>query len=145
MTVFFLMLTVRNVSKSFNIRKKSDSKFRNFFHPEFEKFPALKSISFHVNQGEKVAFIGPNGAGKSTMIKSILGILHYDVGEIAVFGQDPKKERKAIAKQTSSVFGQRSQLLYHLPLIDSFNFFRIIYDIPKDVFQERLDGFVKKF
>jgi ABC-2 type transport system ATP-binding protein len=92
-----------------------------------------------------VAFIGPNGAGKSTMIKSILGILHYDEGEIAVFGQNPKKERKAIAKQTSSVFGQRSQLLYHLPLIDSFNFFRIIYDIPKDVFQERLNGFVKKF
>ncbi|GHV25311.1 hypothetical protein FACS1894176_03470 [Bacteroidia bacterium] len=139
------MLTVDNVSKAFNIRKKSDSKLRDFFHPAFEKFSALKSISFHVNQGEKVAFIGPNGAGKSTMIKSILGILHYDEGEIAVFGQDPKRERKSIAKQTSSVFGQRSQLLYHLPLIDSFNFFRIIYDIPKDVFQERLDGFVQKF
>jgi len=58
---------------------------------------------------------------------------------------DPKKQRKEISKFTASVFGQRSQLLYHLPLVDSFNFFRIIYDIPHDVFEKRLDRFVKRF
>lgn len=139
------MLTIRKVSKSFKIRKKTDSKLRDFFHPKFSAFKALHSISFNVQQGEKVAFIWPNGAGKSTTIKAILGILHYDTGEIKVFNKDPKTQRKEIAKLTSSVFGQRSQLLYHLPLVDSFNFFKIVYEIPDDIFQQRLARFVKKF
>ena len=139
------MLNVHQVSKSFKIRKKTDSKFRDFFRPKFSAFKALDHISFEVKQGEKVAFIGPNGAGKSTTIKAILGILHYDHGEISVFDMDPKKQRKEIAKLTASVFGQRSQLLYHLPLMDSFNFFKIIYEIPEEVFQQRLERFTKKF
>lgn len=139
------MLQVKNVSKYFNIRQKSGSKRRDIFFPKHDKFCALDNISFSIKQWEKVAFIWPNGAGKSTTIKSILGILHYDKGTIKVFWKDPMKYRKEIAKVTSSVFWQRSQLLYHLPLIDSFNFFRIIYDIPKDVFEKRLNKFVKKF
>jgi ABC-2 type transport system ATP-binding protein len=74
-----------------------------------------------------------------------LGILHYDGGTIKIFDKDPMSQREEIAKQTASVFGQRSQLLYHLPLIDSFNFFRIMYDIPKDKFEERLNHFSEKF
>ncbi len=139
------MLKVKKVSKSFKIRKKTWSKRRDIFFPKYDKFQALKDISFEIKQWEKVAFIWPNGAWKSTTIKAILGILHYDNWEIKVFGKDPKKERKIIAKSTSSVFGQRSQLLYHLPLIDSFNFFRIIYDIPKELFETRLARFVDKF
>lgn len=139
------MLKVKKVSKYFKIRKKTWSKRRDIFFPKHDKFQALKDISFEIKQWEKVAFIWPNGAGKSTTIKAILGILHYDYWEIKVFGKDPKKERKEIAKSTSSVFGQRSQLLYHLPLIDSFNFFRIIYDIPKETFETRLNKFVDKF
>lgn len=139
------MLKVKKVSKSFKIRKKTWSKRRDIFFPKHDKFQALKDISFEIKQWEKVAFIWPNGAWKSTTIKAILGILHYDNWEIKVFGKDPKKERKEIAKSTSSVFGQRSQLLYHLPLIDSFNFFRIIYDIPKELFETRLARFVDKF
>ena len=139
------MLTVRNISKAFKIRKKTDSKFRDFFRPKFSDFQALDAISFNIKQGEKVAFIGPNGAGKSTTIKAILGILHYDTGEIKVFDMNPKQQRKEIAKLTASVFGQRSQLLYHLPLMDSFSFFKIIYEIPDEVFQQRLERFVKKF
>lgn len=118
---------------------------KDFFHPNFSNFYALNDVSFDVQQGEKVAFIWPNGAGKSTTIKAILWILHYDEGNISIFGKDPKKQRKEIARLTSSVFGQRSQLLYHLPLIDSFNFFKIIYDIPTDIFNERLEKFIKKF
>lgn len=139
------MLKVKKVSKSFKIRKKTWSKRRDIFFPKHDKFQALKNISFEIKQWEKVAFIWPNGAWKSTTIKAVLGILHYDSWEIKVFGKDPKKERKEIAKSTSSVFGQRSQLLYHLPLIDSFNFFRIIYDIPKELFEMRLNKFVDKF
>ena len=139
------MLQVHHIVKKFNIRKKSQSKLKDFFRPQYSDFYALKDVSFEVKQGEKVAFIWPNGAGKSTTIKAILGILHYDAGEIKVFDKDPKQQRKEISKLTSSVFGQRSQLLYHLPLMDSFNFFKIIYEIPDEMFQQRLERFVEKF
>ena len=139
------MLKVHKVSKFFKKRVKTGSKWIDRLKPKYEKFQALKSISFDVNQWEKIAFIWPNGAGKSTTIKAILWILHYDEWTIKVFGKDPRKYRTSIAKLTSSVFGQRSQLLYHLPLIDSFNFFKIIYDIPQDIFDERLKKFVSRF
>ena len=139
------MLEVKNVKKDFSRRVKTWKWAKDLFSPKYEKFHALKGISFNIKQWEKVAFIWPNGAGKSTTIKAILGILHYDSGKIRIFDKDPMSERDEIAKQTASVFGQRSQLLYHLPLIDSFNFFRIMYDIPKDKFEERLDKFANKF
>ena len=139
------MLEVKHVKKDFKRRVKSWKWLKDLFAPKYEKFHALKGISFNIEQGEKVAFIWPNGAGKSTTIKAILWILHYDGGTIKIFGKDPMSQREEIAKQTASVFGQRSQLLYHLPLIDSFNFFRIMYDIPKDKFEERLNHFSEKF
>ena len=139
------MLEVKNVKKNFTRRIKTWKWIKDLFIPKHEKFHALKGISFNIKQWEKVAFIWPNGAGKSTTIKSILWILHYDSWRIRIFDKDPLTEREEIAKQTASVFGQRSQLLYHLPLIDSFNFFRIMYDIPQDKFDERLNKFSEKF
>jgi len=139
------MLEVKNVKKDFNRRIKTWKRMKDFFAPKYGKFHALKGITFDIQQWEKVAFIWPNGAGKSTTIKAILWILHYDSGKIKIFGKDPLTEREEIAKQTASVFGQRSQLLYHLPLIDSFNFFRIMYDIPQEKFDERLNKFSEKF
>ena len=139
------MLHVKNMKKFFKKRIKGTSWIKNMLFPQYEKFYAIKGISFDIKQGEKVAFIGPNGAGKSTTIKAILGILHYDMGEISVFDMNPKKDRQKISKLTASVFGQRSQLLYHLPLIDSFNFFKIIYDIPQEIFEKRLAKFVQRF
>ena len=139
------MLEVKNVKKDFKRRIKTWKWVKDLFAPKHEKFHALKGISFNIQQWEKVAFIWPNGAGKSTTIKAILWILHYDSWKIRIFDKDPMIEREEIAKQTASVFGQRSQLLYHLPLIDSFNFFRIMYDIPQDKFDERLNKFSEKF
>lgn len=139
------MLEVKNVKKDFKRRIKTWKRMKDIFAPKHEKFHALKGISFNIQQWEKVAFIWPNGAGKSTTIKAILWILHYDSWKIRIFDKDPLTEREDIAKQTASVFGQRSQLLYHLPLIDSFNFFRIMYDIPQEKFDERLNKFSEKF
>ena len=139
------MLEVKNVKKDFKRRIKTWKWMKDLFAPKHEKFHALKGISFNIQQWEKVAFIWPNGAGKSTTIKAILWILHYDSWKIRIFDKDPMIEREEIAKQTASVFGQRSQLLYHLPLIDSFNFFKIMYDIPQDKFDERLNKFSEKF
>lgn len=139
------MLGVKNVKKDFRRRIKTWKWVKDLFAPRHEKFHALKGISFNIQQWEKVAFIWPNGAGKSTTIKAILWILHYDSWRIRIFDKDPMVEREEIAKQTASVFGQRSQLLYHLPLIDSFNFFKIMYDIPQEKFNERLNKFSEKF
>ncbi len=139
------MLEVKNVKKDFRRRIKTWKWMKDLFAPKHEKFHALKGISFNIQQWEKVAFIWPNGAGKSTTIKAILWILHYDSWRIRIFDKDPMVEREEIAKQTASVFGQRSQLLYHLPLIDSFNFFKIMYDIPQEKFNERLNKFSEKF
>lgn len=139
------MLEVKNVKKDFKRRIKTWKWVKDLFAPKHERFHALKGIFFNIQQWEKVAFIWPNGAGKSTTIKAILWILHYDSWKIRIFDKDPMVEREEIAKQTASVFGQRSQLLYHLPLIDSFNFFRIMYDIPQDKFDERLNKFSEKF
>jgi ABC-2 type transport system ATP-binding protein len=139
------MLKLNNVSKYFKIKKKIWKKIWFFPIYKQEQFEALKNISFEVKQWEKVAFIWPNWAWKSTTIKCILWILHYDEWEIRVFGKDPRKEREEIAKQVASVFGQRSQLMYHLPLKDSFQFLKIIYEIDDKKFEKRLDYLVEKF
>jgi len=138
------MLKVENVSKYFKIKKKI---WKKFIFPvyEKEKFYALKNISFQIKQWEKIAFIGPNGAGKSTMIKCILWILHYDEWNINIFWLNPKNDREKIAYQVASVFWQRSQLMYHLPLKDSFNFLKIVYSIDEASFRQRLTYLVEKF
>ena len=138
------MLKVENISKYFKIKKKI---WKKFIFPvyEKEKFYALKNISFQIKQWEKIAFIGPNGAGKSTMIKCILWILHYDEWNINIFWLNPKNDREKIAYQVASVFWQRSQLMYHLPLKDSFNFLKIVYSIDEASFRQRLTYLVEKF
>ena len=139
------MLKLENISKSFTVKKKIWKKW--WFLPKYKKenFYALKNIDFEVKQWEKVAFIGPNGAWKSTTIKCILWILHYDTWNISLFGMNPKKDREKIAYKVASVFGQRSQLMYHLPLKDSFQFLKIVYNMEDKAFQERLDYLVEKF
>ncbi len=139
------MLKLTNVKKYFKKKIPTWHKIKDFFFPKYEQVEALKGISFQIKQWEKIAFIGPNGAGKSTTIKAILGILHYDEGEITIFGKNPIKDRTKISRSVASVFGQRSQLLYHLPLKDSFEFFKIIYDIEKDIYKLRVNKFIEKF
>jgi len=139
------MLKVNNISKYFYIKKKIWKKFWIFPKYKKEKFEALKNINFQIKQWEKVAFIGPNGAWKSTTIKCILGILHYDKWNISLFWLNPKKDREKIAQNVASVFGQRSQLMYHLPLKDSFDFLKIVYNIEDKQYKKRLDFLVNKF
>lgn len=139
------MLELINVKKYFQKRISSWSRVRDFFSPKYERFEALKWINFQVKQWEKVAFIWPNWAWKSTTIKCMLWIMHNDEWEIRLFWKDPRKYRKDLSASVSSVFGQRSQLLYTLPLRDSFWFFKIIYGIPDQQFNDRLNKFIERF
>lgn len=113
--------------------------------PETKEIVAVNDISFSVKRGERIAFIGPNGAGKSTTIKMLTGILFPTSGTVNILGFDPTKDRKKLAYQIGTVFGQRSQLLPNLPLTDSLEFFGVMYDMPEKEIKKRIVELVELF
>jgi len=123
---------------SFSVRNKTFSWLKNLFSPEKKEIIAVNGISFSVKHGERIAFIGPNGAGKSTTIKMLTGILFPTSGNVNILGLDPTKDRKKLAYQIGTVFGQRSQLLPNLPLTDSLEFFGVMYDMTNDEIKKRI-------
>ena len=106
---------------------------------------AVAGIDLQIEQGEAVAFIGPNGAGKSTTIKMLTGILHPSSGSAVVLGLVPWRQRQRLALQIGTVFGQRSQLWFHLPAGDTLRLLGAIYELPSDVVRRRSEELVKRF
>lgn len=140
------LIEVRNISKTFRVSKRRGGvlgMLANLAVPKFERREAVKDISFSIEQGETVGFIGPNGAGKSTTIKMLSGILYPDSGEIRCDGVVPYKQRKDYVGRIGVVFGQRSQLQWDLPVIDSFELLKAIYRIPDDVYRKNVDRFTE--
>lgn len=133
-------IVIKNLTKNFTfpIKKGSSSWLKNLFSPETRRVVAVDNISFSVAEGERIAFIGPNGAGKSTTIKMLTGILFPTSGNISILGLDPAKDRKKLAYQIGTVFGQRSQLLPNLPLTDSLEFFGVMYDLTEKQIKKRV-------
>ena len=140
-------ITVSNLTKkfSFSARNSSSGWLKNLFSPETKEIVAVNDISFSVKHGERIAFIGPNGAGKSTTIKMLTGILFPTSGKVNILGFDPTKDRKKLAYQIGTVFGQRSQLLPNLPLTDSLEFFGVMYDMPEKEIKKRIAELVELF
>src|SRR3989344_2024199 len=140
-------ITVSNLTKkfSFSARNASSGWLKNLFSPETKEIVAVNDISFSVKHGERIAFIGPNGAGKSTTIKMLTGILFPTSGKVNILGLDPTKDRKRLAYQIGTVFGQRSQLLPNLPLTDSLEFFGVMYDMPEKEIKKRITELVELF
>jgi ABC-2 type transport system ATP-binding protein len=140
-------ITVSHLTKKFTYSAKNPSAgwVKNLFSPEIKEIVAVNDLSFSVQHGERVAFIGPNGAGKSTTIKMLTGILFPTAGRVDILGFDPTKDRKSLAYQIGTVFGQRSQLLPNLPLTDSLEFFGVMYDLPEQVIKERIAELVELF
>lgn len=142
------VIKVENLCKVFLTVQKQQGfvgRIKSFFVPQHDEKIAVDNISFHVEQGECLAFIGPNGAGKSTTIKIITGILHTTSGAVSVLGFDPIKDRMDLTLHIGTVFGQKSQLWYHLPPLDTFQLLSHIYEIKPADFKDRLDFLVKKF
>ncbi|MBD2872730.1 ATP-binding cassette domain-containing protein [Paenibacillus sp. IB182493] len=108
------------------------------FHREYTAVEALKDISFTIKPGEIVGYIGPNGAGKSTTIKVMSGILVPDGGSCSIMGYTPWLDRVAYVKNIGVVFGQRSQLWWDVPVVDSFELLRDIYDVPEQEYGSNL-------
>lgn len=136
------MIEVEALSKSFKVAKRNagiGAALKSLFKPEYSTVQALEDISFKIDEGEIVGYIGPNGAGKSTTIKIISGILVPDSGKCNILGNTPWKNRVKHVKNIGVVFGQRSQLWWDVPVIDSFNLLKDIYKIPPKEFQKNLD------
>ena len=136
------VIEVKNLNKTFRVKLKEKGlkgSIKSIFNPKYKMVKAVKNISFTVEKGEMIAFIGPNGAGKSTTIKMLTGILYPDKGSINVLGIDPKKERKKLAYQIGTVFGQKEQLWTHLTPYDNFKFFGAIYDIPDKRVEKKIE------
>ncbi|MBD5456478.1 MAG: ATP-binding cassette domain-containing protein [Lachnospiraceae bacterium] len=134
-------IEVTDLSKTFRVKQKEKGmkgSFKAIVHPRFEEIRAVDNISFDVEEGEILAFIGPNGAGKSTTIKMLTGILYPEGGNIKVLGINPVKERKQLAYEIGTVFGQKEQLWTHLTPYDNFRFFGAIYDIPDKAIEGRI-------
>ncbi len=126
------VIEVRNLTKTFVTKRKAGgikASLRAVFRPEVFDVEAVRSLSFEMEAGELLGFIGPNGAGKSTTIKILTGILFPTGGEARVLGYIPWKQRRQLAYHIGTVFGQRPQLWYHLPAIDTFTLFGKIYEL----------------
>jgi len=142
------IIETRQLSKTFVTREKQAGlrgSVRALFRPIQREIQAVKAISFTVEEGERVAFIGPNGAGKSTTIKMLVGILYPTSGQAQVLGLIPWRERQKLAYQIGAVFGQKSQLWYHLPPQDSFDLLARIYELHPAAYRQRLSHLVELF
>ena len=136
------MIKLINLSKEFKkpIRKEGVfGMFKTLFSKKYEVKKAVNNISLEINDGEIVGYIGSNGAGKSTSIKMMCGILTPTSGKVLIDGVEPYKKRKQIAQNIGVVFGQKSQLWWDIPLIESFKVLKEIYQVSDDDYYERLD------
>lgn len=139
-------IEVDNICKKYKISKRKSGipgMIANLFVPKFEDKEAVKDISFSIEKGEMVGFVGPNGAGKSTTIKMLSGILYPDSGSISVDGIIPYKQRKEYVGRIGVVFGQKSQLQWDLPVIDSFELLKAIYRVPDGIYRKNLDRYTE--
>ncbi|CAM3238107.1 ATP-binding cassette domain-containing protein [Paenibacillus lupini] len=141
-------IQVEQLEKVFQVKKKQaglTGSLKALFKPQFTDKAAVEGITFSVEQGETVAFLGPNGAGKSTTIKMLTGILHPSSGTAEVLGCCPWTERSKLAYRIGSVFGQKSQLWYHLPPLDTFELMSRIYELRRNDYTERRDSLIERF
>ena len=139
------MIILTGINKSFRVAKRK-SGFGNavkaLFSREYERIQALKDVSFTIGDGEMVGYIGPNGAGKSTTIKIMCGILTPDSGKCDIDGLTPWKQRLRHVRDIGVVFGQRSQLWWDVPVMDSFDLIRDIYKVDEALYRRNLDEMV---
>lgn len=136
------MIMMEQVCKSYRIARRNagfKEACKSLFHREYEVIAALNDVSFTINDKEMVGYIGPNGAGKSSTIKILSGILTPDSGTVLVDGRIPCKDRIEHVRQIGVVFGQRSQLWWDVPVIDSFELLKDIYSISQPMYRRNLE------
>lgn len=134
------IIEVNGLTKTFRTRERAAGlagSLRSFVAPQYREREAVKPVCFALEKGEVLAFIGPNGAGKSTTIKMLTGILHPSSGNAQVLGYTPWRQRRQLAFHIASIYGQKSQLWYHLPPQDTFNLLAQIYELDRREYNKR--------
>ena len=142
------IIEVNSLAKTFKTRERAAGlagSLRSFVAPQYRQREAVKPISFSLERGEVLAFIGPNGAGKSTTIKMLTGILYPSSGSALVLGYTPWKQRRQLAFRIASIYGQKTQLWYHLPPQDTFNLLAQIYELDMREYRKRRDFLIESF
>ena len=142
------IIEVKSLSKEFKVKVKEKGikgSIKSIFNPNYNIINAVNNISFSVQEGEIIAFMGQNGAGKSTTIKMLTGILYPSNGTISVMGINPSKQRKKLAYNIGTVFGQKEQLWMHLTPYDNFKFFGAIYDLNDNQIEKKIEEYSKVF
>lgn len=140
-------IVVENLTKTFKVSQRQAGAWgavRGLVKRAYNNVEALKNVSFSLEEGELVGYIGPNGAGKSTTIKTISGILTPDSGRVEVMGYVPWKERGEYVRHIGVVFGQRTQLWWDLPVIESFDLLKDIYRVPQSAYLKTRDELIDR-
>ncbi|MGK7933943.1 MAG: ATP-binding cassette domain-containing protein [Microcystaceae cyanobacterium] len=135
------IIHVENLTKIYPVAiKKNGFKgtIQHFFNRQYQEVKAVDNVSFEINTGEMVGFLGPNGAGKTTTLKMLTGLIHPSQGNLKVTDAIPFKRESQFLRKMSLIMGQKQQLLWDLPAIDSFRINAAVYEIPDSVFKERL-------
>ena len=140
------IIEVKDLVKTYKIMEKKDGLigyFKNLIKPKYREFDAIKGINFSIEEGELVGYIGENGAGKSTTIKILTGLLTPTSGSVSVNGIIPNKNRIENNKNIGAVFGQKTQLWWDLPVIESFSLIKKMYKIPESEYRKNLKRFTE--
>lgn len=139
-------ISLRGLSKNYRVHERSHglgAAVKSLFSRQWKTIPAVQNLSFDVQQGEVVGFLGPNGAGKTTTIKMLSGLLYPSGGEVNVLGYKPWKREKDLLSRITLLMGRRNQLIWDIPAIDSFEFFRVIYNVPQEQYRRSLDELIE--
>lgn len=140
------VIVVKDLKKIYKTHKREQgllNAIKSLVHRDYEYKEALKGISFEVDEGEILGLIGPNGAGKSTAIKALSGVLFPSSGEVKVLGFIPWRDRIKYVKHIGVVFGQKEQLWWDIPAVDTFYLHKDLFEIDEKVFEKRLSHMVK--
>ncbi len=135
------MIVVRDLVKHYQVHSRPPgvlAALRSVLHRKYETVRAVDGISFEIQAGERVGFLGPNGAGKTTTLKMLAGLLHPTSGEATVAGFEPRRRAPEFLRKIMLVTGQKQQLLWDLPPIETFELNRAIYDVPRPQYEETL-------
>ena len=140
------MIEVKDLEKTYKIIEKEEGLigyFKNLIKPKYKEYKAVKGINFNIEEGELVGYIGENGAGKSTTIKILTGLLTPTSGKVVVKGIVPNEKRIENNKNIGAVFGQKTQLWWDLPVIESFRLIKKMYKIPENEYRKNLKKFTE--
>ena len=135
-------VSVENVTKIFTQWQRENTGkglIKNLLKPQKKIISALDNVTFFINRGEFVAYAGPNGAGKSTTMKLLSGMLQPTAGNISVLGMSPNKDRVKIMGKLGVLFGNRTELWWDHPVSQSFEWKKVVWNIPNDVYKRNLE------